>query len=68
MDLGDSPDDEYPYAPRLFIIDLEDVRFETSDYDLSQCRRCMARLWEVYAEWLAHQDIRPYFDRAHFVT
>ncbi|KAJ7808330.1 hypothetical protein B0H14DRAFT_3152123 [Mycena olivaceomarginata] len=62
IDLGDSPDDEHPYAPRVFIIDLEDVRFETWDYELSQCRKCMVRLWEVYAEWLAHQDIRPCFD------
>ncbi|KAJ6565708.1 hypothetical protein B0H10DRAFT_2200332 [Mycena sp. CBHHK59/15] len=61
VDLGDSPADDHLYAPRLFIIDLEHVCFETWDYDLSLCRKCIVRSWEAYTDWFEDVDIRSYF-------
>ncbi|KAJ7235019.1 hypothetical protein B0H12DRAFT_1222741 [Mycena haematopus] len=61
VDLGDSLTDDHPYAPRLFIIDLEDARFGPWNYDLSMCIGSIVRIWETYTDWLEDVDICGFF-------
>ncbi|KAJ7186584.1 hypothetical protein C8R46DRAFT_1341953 [Mycena filopes] len=57
IDLGNAVTDEHQYAPRLAIIDLEDVRFYTTEYDIETCRASIANEWKVYCDWLSRKDI-----------
>ncbi|KAJ7159985.1 hypothetical protein C8R43DRAFT_349016 [Mycena crocata] len=60
IDLGNSPFDEHPHAPRLCIIDLEDVHFETRQYMLPDCRGLLHQ-WEHYSAWLQQVPISSCF-------
>ncbi|KAJ7254950.1 hypothetical protein B0H12DRAFT_544674 [Mycena haematopus] len=61
IDLGDSLTDDHLYAPRLFIIDLEHVRFGPWKYDLPKCRNSIVRTWEACTSWLLFSNIRAHF-------